>query len=74
MHNIGNCDEQHILNLELVSFFLKHMVSTKQLSITDLSGRKESDLHKGIKETLYLFILGRSKWKMYNFHFALFCF
>jgi len=50
------------------------MVSTKQLSITDLSGRKESDLHKGIKETLYLFILGRSKWKMYNFHFALFCF
>jgi hypothetical protein len=34
-HNIGECDEQNILNLELALFRLKH-ISAKQLTVTDL--------------------------------------
>jgi hypothetical protein len=46
--NTGECDKQNISNLELALFHLKHNVSTKQLTVTDLSVK--SDLDTGILE------------------------
>jgi hypothetical protein len=40
VHSIGEHDEQVIFNLELALFCLKCKVSTKQLPITDLFGKK----------------------------------
>jgi hypothetical protein len=69
-HNIGEHDEENILNTKRVLFGLKHEVSMKQLSIKVYVGEKQ-DLHTDIKITFFICYFYISKWKIYCLNFFL---
>jgi len=54
VHSVAKHEEQNILTLKLVLLCLKCKVSSEQLS--QMSSKK-SNLHLGIKPTLYLYII-----------------
>lgn len=45
MHNIGECDKQDTLKLQLALFHMKHNVSSKQLTATYFFVKSDTDGH-----------------------------